>query len=271
MDIRPFILSQTYRLKGGYRRIYHYHVRKSAGTSLNSAFWALGGTSLESMSSKRVVRGRYVFVRHDRRLIQQGYYFFANSHWPAYRLKLPPATFTVTILRDPLARLVSYYRYLTWARDDAQAPRLDPSYPLLAKEIGFLGDSFATFMHNLPPQHLMTQLWMFSKDLEVEEAIDRVTSCSAVGFTEQFESFLSGLSRRLNLPLAIKHERRFAAKVELSTSDLDIARELLAPEIAFVEAVRKACGGDLRDRAREEPSGSATKEVSHPQPADFSC
>src|SRR5690606_28799182 len=108
-------------------------------------------------------------------------------------------------------------------------------------------------------------------DLEVEEAIDRVTSCSAVGFTEQFESFLSGLSRRLNLPLAIKHERRFAAKVELSTSDLDIARECLAPEIAFVEAVRKACGGDLRDRAREEPSGSAAKEVSHPQPADFSC
>ena len=75
----------------GCKRVYHFHVRKTAGTSLNSAFWALGGFDLGAISDRQAVEGNGLrFVRGNRRLIEEGDYFFANSHLPAHELRLPP-------------------------------------------------------------------------------------------------------------------------------------------------------------------------------------
>jgi hypothetical protein len=128
----------------GYERIYHYHVRKTAGTSLDTAFWALGGPELAALASSEAVRGArtgangLTFVRHDTRLIAAGDYFYASSHEPAHQVKVPPGTYTVTILRDPAARAISYYRYLKWVREDPRATEIEPFSREIRAESAFM-------------------------------------------------------------------------------------------------------------------------------------
>ncbi len=208
----------------GCDRVLHLHVRKTAGSSLDSAFWALGGPEVEGVSkvdaAGRTVTGNGLnFVFHDPELIAKGDYFFASSHYPLYRLRIPPGTFTVTILRDPLSRAVSYYRYLLWARANPRAYDVEPFLESLRRESGFLdgrlrhfrrqlsrsrsehpiralglqrrkpkgvSEAFANFLTLAPTRHLLTQIHMFSPRLDPEEAADQALACSMVCFTETF-------------------------------------------------------------------------------------
>ncbi|HXR31582.1 MAG TPA: hypothetical protein VN752_10635 [Solirubrobacterales bacterium] len=127
-----------------YERVYHYHVRKSAGSSLNAAFWALGGVDFataevrlrESPQSEFVGNGLR-FVRNNPALLARGDYFFATTHRPAYHVELPPRTFTITILRDPASRVLSYYHYMMWARSSAEGGR-DPFVDQVRSESDFM-------------------------------------------------------------------------------------------------------------------------------------
>lgn len=224
-----------------YQRVYHYHVRKTAGTSLNSAFWALAGLSLRDLGTRsRVRRNGLVFVRHDRRLIEQGDYFFANSHIPAYSLRLPLGTFTITILRDPLDRLFSYYRYLLWAQEHPTDLHSEPFMRSLRNEIPLLGGSFGDFLDRIPPKRQLSQLYMFSERGDVDEAAERVLACSAICFCETFRQDLERLGEMLGLPLQERHERQFRMPFGVSEHERTKARELLEPEFALVERVKRA-------------------------------
>jgi hypothetical protein len=131
-------------MQEGFERIYHHHVRKTAGTSLDSSFWALGGPELELLSKQEVHaateqgEGGRRFVRHDPQLIARGDYFYASSHEPAHRLEIPPNTFTITILRDPAARVISYYRYLLWARQHPEEEEQEPFIAEVRAESAFM-------------------------------------------------------------------------------------------------------------------------------------
>ncbi len=234
---------RAYAIAGRYRRIYHHHIRKTAGTSLNSAFWGLAGLDLRQMGRRqRVVRDGYVFVRNDPGLIAQGAYFFANSHHPAHALRLPEDTFTVTVLRDPLARVLSHYRYLIWARDDPGAGAREPFLSGLQAEIGWLGRTFADFLARIPREHLLRQLYTFSPGFDVDEAAAGVLACDAVGFTESFADDIRCLGERLGLPLDERREREFVQRIAPADAELAAAREMLAPEYALLARVREATG-----------------------------
>jgi hypothetical protein len=227
------------RLGGRWRRVFHHHVRKTAGTSLNAAFWALAGLDLAHLGQRQKARGRgLTIVRHDLRRIAAGDWFYANAHTPVAEVVLPPGTFTVTILRDPVARVRSLYRYLLWARDDPRARELDPYYTSLQDEAGWLGAGFGDFLERVPRVHLQRQLYMFSARGDVDEAAERLAVIDAVCFTERFEDDLAALGRRLGLPLTPRRERSFGADVTLSAAETALARERLAPEVALVERVR---------------------------------
>jgi hypothetical protein len=231
------------RLGGRWRRVFHHHVRKTAGTSLNAAFWALAGLDLATLGRRQKARGRgLTIVRHDLARIARGDWLYANAHTDAHRVVLPPDTFTVTILRDPVARVRSLYRYLLWARDDPRAGVLDPYYTSLQEEAVWLGASFGEFLERVPPEHLERQLWMFSATGDVDEAADRLGRVDAVLFTESFADDLTALARRLGLPLAPRRERSFGADVTLSSAEMALARERLAREIALVERLRHVHG-----------------------------
>ena len=240
LSARARRLSHSWHIPGHYERIYHYHIRKTAGTSLNSAFWGLAGLDLASARGGRIFANNLVYVRHNQELIEEGAWFFANSHIPAHCLKLPPNTFTVTVIRDPLRRLISHYRYLVWARDDAaNARRLDPAYSSLRREIAWLGDSFAEFLTRIPKRHALAQLYMFSKEYDVKDALERIHSCTSVCLTERFAEGIQLLANTLQLPLEVRRERQFGSPVKLSRSEEDRARELLEPESTFIETISK--------------------------------
>lgn len=221
-----------------YDRVYHYHVRKTAGTSLNAAFWALGGLDLKAMRSSDSVFGRGLhYVRNDRGLITAGDYFFANSHLPAYRVTLPPRTFAVTILRDPSARAVSYYRYLRWAASDAGGSR-DPAIRWVREEAEVLGEDFTAFLWRVPERALLAQLSQFSERMDPAEAAAAVLGCDAVCFTETFAADLKELGEVLGIDLVEGHERRFGEEVALAEDERAALRERLAPEYEMLAMVR---------------------------------
>jgi hypothetical protein len=232
-----------------YERVYHFHVRKTAGTSLNAAFWALGGLDLRAVAGEQAVEGNGLrFVRGNRRLIEAGDYFFANSHLPAHTLRLPPATYTITILRDPAARVVSYYRYLLWARANRGAKEAEPFIEDVVAESSFLDRrlslrrrpvAFRDFLDRVPAERLLTQLQMFSERLDPGEAAERILACSAVCFTETFPDDLERIARELQLDLSERGERRFGETVDLSPQDRNLLRERLTAEYAMVEQVRE--------------------------------
>jgi hypothetical protein len=244
-----------------YKRVYHFHVRKTAGTSLNSAFWALGGLDLRAVAKSQVLEGNGLrFVRGNPRLIEEGDYFFANSHQPAHALRLPPGTFTVTILRDPTSRAISYYSYLLWARSDAADRDLEPFLDEVLAESAFLEGrwrflarlsprrrerGFRDFLDRVPPSHLLTQLHMFSARLDPGEAAENALACSAVCFTETFREDLEALARELRLDLRERRERRFGEKAVLTEDELGLLRERLAPEYAMIDRVREGLGSKM--------------------------
>ena len=235
-----------------YERVYHFHVRKTAGTSLNSAFWALGGLDLRALAGAQAIEGNGLkFVRGNQRLIEEGDYFFANSHQPAHELRLPPATYTITILRDPAARVVSYYRYLLWARSNRRAREEEPFIDDVVAESAFLGGRFSLrrrragfrdFLERAPTERLLTQLHMFSARLDPAEAAENALACSATCFTETYPEDLRRVAAELQLDLGEKRERSFGEKVELSEEEQELLRERLAPEYAMVELVREGIG-----------------------------
>jgi hypothetical protein len=233
----------------GRKRVYHFHVRKTAGTSLNSSFWALAGLDLRAMSDRQVAEGNGLkVVRGDPRLIEEGDYFFANSHQPAYLLRLPPDTYTITILRDPAARVISYYRYLLWARSNPTASEAEPFIDDVVAESSFLdrrlslrrhGASFRDFLDRVPPERLLTQLHMFSERFDPSEAAEGALSCSATCFTETYPADLKRIAAELQLDLREKRERSFGEKVVLTDDESELLRERLAPEYAMIERVRE--------------------------------
>lgn len=233
----------------GRKRVYHFHVRKTAGTSLNSAFWALGGLDLRAMADRQAAEGNGLrFVRGNLQLIEEGDYFFANSHRPAHELRLPPDTYTITILRDPAARVISYYRYLLWARNNRKAREAEPFIDDVVAESSFLDRrlslrrreaSFRDFLDRVPPERLLTQLQMFSERLDPSEAAEAALACSATCFTETYGEDLRRVAAELQLDLREKRERSFGEKVEPSDDERALLRERLAPEYAMIERVRE--------------------------------
>jgi hypothetical protein len=179
------------------------------------------------------------YVRNSPELIREGNYFFANSHIPAHQLSLPPRTFSVTILRDPVARVISYYRYLLWAGTGGANKSVEPAIEWVRDEAQIVGGGFRNFLAKAPESSLLTQVSLFSERMDPAEAAERALGCTAVCFTENFAANLREIASELRLELAEAQERRFGESVSLANEDLAALRERLAPEYEMLERVRE--------------------------------
>jgi hypothetical protein len=233
--------ARGFELPDGSRRIYCYHVRKTAGTSLFLSFMALGGEDpmdvwrrLTRTRLERTFSAGYSFVSNNRRALAEGSYFFGRSHRPFTEQQLPPKTFTVTILRDPVERARSYFDYLV-AGDAPDLPgRVANHERLLAL------DGFDAFLDRVPVRDLLTQLAMFSDQLDVSEAAERIAGCSAAFFTERFAEGLATLGTRLQLPLSVRHDRVAGSRSTLTDEQTERLQARLEPEYELLRLLEQA-------------------------------
>jgi len=234
-------LAEGLILPEGDQRVYCYHVRKTAGTSLFLSFLALGGEDplavwrrITTSRLQRTVSGGHAFAANDRRVLAQGHYLFARSHRPFADQPLPPRTFTVTILRDPMARVHSYFDYLVAGDDPGTPGRVGDRERRLAH------DGFDHFLDRIPVDDLLVQLSMFSKRLDVSEAAERIAGCSSVFFTEDFTEGLARLSHRLQLQLAPRRERVTSQRSTLTPGQWDRLATRLEPEYELLRRLDQA-------------------------------
>lgn len=239
-------LAQPVPLPDGFVRIYHHHIRRTGGTSLNSAFFATGGSGFaekEPLLSSQgwMVHGGRVFVAHNKFLIERGGYFFARSHSPAHALRLPSGTFAVTILRDPAERVISHYNVLAqWEKNDVR-------HPSRATEGAWLGNAFSDFLTRIPREHLLRQLYTFSARYAIEEAYAAISRLDAVLMHEDYEAGLAALAARLDLQLASFHDKASTPVMPVGADDHARLREMLEPEYALLAMLR--AGGVVRPQA----------------------
>ena len=223
-------------LDGEYERIYFYHVRKTAGTSISMAFFSLSGEDPRKVERRLfltsfVRSGGYRFVEHNAQLIQGGRYFYGVSHLPSYVAR-PPAegTFTFTVLRDPVWRVVSLYRYLRSADADKGL-----AFGAPAAERAWAQGSFTEFLECAPREHLLRQLYTFSPTGSVAETVDEIGKLSLVMRTESLAEGIASLEQMTGLRLDVGHERASSESGVIPDAELDQARTLLAPEYEILE------------------------------------
>ena len=232
-------IGRRYRLNDGFERVYLHHTRKTGGTSLSESFLTLGGE--DPLTVKRRMRdgwqmartGDFVVTAHHRRALRRGCYFFGWSHFPAWSVRLPNRTFTVTILRDPEARVLSLYRYLLDPRADADQPFAAP-----ARERQSAADGFDRFLDRLAVPELLGQLQMFSRRRDPEEAAAGIEGCSLAFPVDRMEEGLATLSKLIGRRLSPRHERRSVASFEPSDAQRSRLREALEPEYALMGLLR---------------------------------
>jgi Sulfotransferase family len=221
-----------------YCRVYLYHVRKTAGTSIAFAFMRLAGSDPHRIEHKLsrfafAQSNGYRYVANNAALISGGSYFFAYSHEPAYQVNPPTVgTFKLTILRDPIDRVVSLYRYLA-------RPEADLTFSLVAplEERRWAMEGFDRFLDQIPRRHLANQLYMFSESLSVDEAVDHLNRLDMVLRTEQLDRGLRYLESILNLQLSVGRER--SSRLSFTPTDTQRNRlyDLLKPEFEMLRQI----------------------------------
>jgi hypothetical protein len=234
-------LAADYRLPDGSRRVYLHHIRKTAGTSVFLSFLALGGEEpmevwrrINEAELPRTVSGDYAFVSVHRKLLAQGAYFFGRAHRPVQDQPLARGTFTLTVLRDPVARVHSYFDYLV-AGDPPDSPG-----QVMERERRIAFDGFDAFLDRVPERDLLSQLHTFSTSLDVSAAAERVASCSAVLFTERYAEGLAELSDRVGVPLAVHRARVTGDRSTLTPAQADRLRTMLEPEYQLLARLEDA-------------------------------
>lgn len=238
-DYRCKKLAKSYYINGGLKRIYLYHIRKCVGTSLHNMFFTLScekGSDIYSrivrFPNLRITINGKVFVGWNKKLIEQGNYFYAFSHIPEHELMLPKDTFTVTCVRNPIDRVLSHYKMLLEFKQN------NVPHPCMKIEGKWLGNCFDQFLSNIPKQHLLNQLYMFSKTLDWKEAFNKIVSCSHFLLTEDFSQGVAELSLQLKMGLRPIHNRKSLINYFIKPKELERLRSELEAEYLLYEKLK---------------------------------
>lgn len=231
-------VASSYNING-YKRIYLVHIRKTGGTSVNNMFLGISGRAerlynrLAKKSSHCIFSKGKIYVGWNNDLISRGNYFYAFSHAPWHKLDLPVGTFSFTCFRDPVNRVISHYNMLS------NYLKKGIDHPCMKVEKEWLGESFEHFLNNIPKKHLCNQLYMFSEDFNIEEAVENVFSLSHYLFTERFAEGIDELNCKTGLNLMPIHIRKSTVKNNISTKNISLLKEMLEEEYIFLEYFKK--------------------------------
>lgn len=237
------------------QRVVFHHVPKCGGTSVGRALrkrYILSQATVkpeESFRAFEIYTGRTDRVDMLRDVValrtQMMLYLMAEDvrcvslhvpYTPLARAAFGDQYKFITILRDPVARFISHYRW-SYARDGAHARIEEPLDAFLeTPRARRLGASYANYFAGLPVGEDITT------PAAVEAAIANLKAFDVVGEIEDLGGFGDQIKEQLGVRLRVGHENRAGAARK--AHDIDITADqraqittLCAPDIAIWQAV----------------------------------
>ena len=211
--------------------VYHVHVRKTAGTSINKMFLELDENPDElykKIAEENLAVGKkHVYAGWSKRIIEAGNYHYAFSHIPYHELNLKKRTFCFTCLRDPIKRLISLYNMLTYYHQH------NIPHPGMETQREWLGQNFSDFLELIPKTELFNQLYMFSSNFNVDEGLENLSKLDLVMSTERLKEALPILNKTLGVNLKYTHVRKSKNSIKLTDREYERLRNILAIEYNF--------------------------------------
>jgi hypothetical protein len=101
----------------------------------------------------------------------------------------------------------------------------------------YLGKTFDDFLERAPRDYLLYQLYMFSEEFNVDQALERVGKISHVFFTGQFQEGVFALGQRLGIKLTPMHVKKARYQAEITPSQRLHLQDILDVEIEFVNRI----------------------------------
>ena len=195
----------------GFQKIYHIHIQKTGGTSINLALLEQfsggllsGKESYSHLMKKTSIRPAKIrSTAFSKALLNLGFYNFGFSHTPFYKLKFPKRTYTFTVLRDPYQRIYSRFKHL---KKDVKTNNIN-SYAEKKGEYNNLS-SFEEYLDSLNSEDIIMQLSMFSKNKSVLEGIENLKKVSFVSNNENLVNLAYEIESTLGINIKISHSRR---------------------------------------------------------------
>lgn len=219
-------------LKQDSLKIYHLHIRKTGGSTINHAFIrALGSGRVEkdyetiaTAPEKPHILGNHVIAGWGLSPIRNGLFHYAFSHTPLHQLSLPNDCFTITCLRDPVKRVLSHFNMLKHFHKSG----ID--HPCMKEEGPWAQGTLHDFLDQLPKYKLLNQLYMFSENYEVEHALEQIHNCAFTMITENLDQNLADLSALVSINLISSRKKHYGHQEPVRNSEMDRLREMLELE-----------------------------------------
>lgn len=240
--LRQFRLNKKLKQLSDARRVYHFHIRKTAGTTVNIAFIGAFFNDLdpklayESLSTSEkgdfFEAGKRV-VGWTKNELEEGIYNYGFSHMPYHKIIIPKGVKTFTCFRDPVKRVVSHYNMLKYFEVNA----ID--HPCMKYERHWIKEGFEGFVDAIPKEHLLNQLYMFSASFSVDEALNNLKNLDFIIMTEQLEIGMSSMGIQLDLAFKLGNEKKYNHRELINDSSLALLRQKLQPEYEMLEKMKQ--------------------------------
>ena len=221
-------------------RIYHFHIRKCGGTSFNLAFSSYPNgdnknyNTLANSHENKATFNSIPIVGWNIKHLKRGDYWYGFSHSEFERIfPLPKNTFTFCFLRDPVERLLSYYNTMKLLETH------DQHHPAFKEEGQWLGNSFYDFIEKIPRQHLQNQLFMFSRNFDINFALKNLKQIDFIGITgEDEEKLVAYFRENFDIDLDYIHARKSINKYNLDENEKKLLKSKLEEEHIFFEKAK---------------------------------
>lgn len=194
-------------LKEGNPRIYHYHIMKTGGTSINRAFFSLSGED-SYVIRKGIINNPEHYFRTTTHLfswgkwlIESGLFTYGFSHFPKWQIRIPADTLAFTCLRDPLKRLISRYRHLQTMYQSDYRIKFEKER---TEFVDTLQTGFLDFVERTSPKQRHHMLYMFSEQLDPYAAFEELKTLDLFFFLEELEEGMALLENKTGFSLPLK-------------------------------------------------------------------
>ncbi len=246
------------------------HVPKAAGTSLNTILWQVYGRryvnyhpTLSSRSTRKMIEKR------PHQILALGAHMpfgFHLSFTRASRRGQPKKMFAdrtcryVTVLRDPVERMKSYYRFVTTF----------PAHRLHRETKGMSPDVFFRHMRNIDNReccNLQCDLVGLSRNFET--ARDHLLAhYHAVGVVERMDDFVCHLKTTMNWPDVFEVKHRNASPTHIHDDDfgqdvIDWITENNAEDIKLYQYAKAHLAPDGKRQGQGQGQDPMVKEPLH--------